>query len=261
LSLPDSPQSNIIQFDPERWKIDDASLQQLVKSIVSTVRELHRKEKELEERNRALEEANAELQAALDQAHQRIARFEEESRVRAELQHVTPSPQELAISIKVSGGSSPTLEVWSATGVIDNLREFSQHVGDFLKNVLPSPAASGEVSSPPQAPPARAGGEEGRYQVLTKRHQPDAAPLPTQTVHLVASPFPNFKILSAFHRAIQQIPGVVGAKAVSFREGTLHLSVEYLGMMPLAGRLTELSEFNLRLVSSTMDTLEVTLLD
>ena len=77
----------------------------------------------------------------------------------------------------------------------------------------------------------------------------------------MATQIHSFATLSRFHRAVQQLPGVVNVKAKGFDKGKLHLIVRYSSATPLPERLAELSEFDLQVVAAREDKVEVTVFD
>ncbi len=79
------------------------------------------------------------------------------------------------------------------------------------------------------------------------------------STELIASPFGSFATLSAFHRAVQRLPGVVDVRIKGFDKGRLRLAVKATGPTPLAGQLTELSQFELQYVSIEENSIEVVL--
>ena len=58
---------------------------------------------------------------------------------------------------------------------------------------------------------------------------------------LIAYPFHNFHSLNAFQRAVRGLEGVRDAKVARFFKGTLHLQVEYQGVISFADRLREIT--------------------
>ncbi len=68
----DSRDPNVIPFAPDRRRTDDPYISELLKGLLSSFKDLERKNRELEERN-------AELLSSLQQASEKIARLEESS--------------------------------------------------------------------------------------------------------------------------------------------------------------------------------------
>lgn len=78
-------------------------------------------------------------------------------------------------------------------------------------------------------------------------------------VDLIVAPFARFETINKFIAAVRGIPGVVDAKARHFQKGTLRLTVEYDGVVPLASRLSDLSSFSLAVSNTTGNRIEATL--
>ncbi|MBI4318860.1 MAG: hypothetical protein HY675_10240 [Chloroflexi bacterium] len=76
-------------------------------------------------------------------------------------------------------------------------------------------------------------------------------------IKLGVSPIRSFTTLSRFHAALQGLSGILDTQADEFENGRLQLSIVYAGCSPLAGRLAELSEFNLRLAGIEKDLIEI----
>ena len=68
----DARDPNVIPFAPDRRRTDDPYISELLKGLLSSFKDLERRNKELEERN-------AELLSSLQQANEKIARLEESS--------------------------------------------------------------------------------------------------------------------------------------------------------------------------------------
>ncbi len=74
----DSAEPNLIRFNLDQRRLDNAGIEQLLRDIVSSVKELERKNEQLQKRNE-------ELQGELRHAHERLARFEQPGAADAEL--------------------------------------------------------------------------------------------------------------------------------------------------------------------------------
>ncbi len=66
----DAPEPSLIRFNFDRRSLDNAGVEQLLRDIVSSVKELGRK-------NEELQKSNDELRAALREANERLVRFEQ----------------------------------------------------------------------------------------------------------------------------------------------------------------------------------------
>jgi len=77
------------------------------------------------------------------------------------------------------------------------------------------------------------------------------------SIEMVVSPFRSFADITAFHKSLRQLPGVVDVKASSFGGGTMQFLVRHAGPFPLVGALMEMSSFDLELTSFTPERIEV----
>jgi hypothetical protein len=77
------------------------------------------------------------------------------------------------------------------------------------------------------------------------------------TIKLTAHPFRSFRSMLAFQGALQQIDGVTNSKICLIHDGTLHMSVEYRGMVPIEERLEGLKQFEPSIGSTDSGTIDV----
>ena len=301
--VPDADHSKILEFDPDRRKINDPDLAQLIKDIISNVRDQERKNRELEERNARLltalaqvnqrEERNARLLATLGQVNQRMDRFERSTSSNPEftrvvlktavqmltsaekainsIQSATKAESALryemaakralelhkeAISILEDARQATTRrQQESDQKAIEILREAKASIQTMVETLENSGSDQRSKNQP------RGGISHPPENIRQSVAESPEARTPVIRIGLTAAPFRNFTTLSAFHRAVQQLPGVVDVKARGFDKGVLHLAIEYSNPTPLAGQLTQLSQFNLRLVSIAEDKIEIVVLD
>lgn len=99
----------------------------------------------------------------------------------------------------------------------------------FAKDAPLAPAAApmARAAAQPVAPEEWPGAGSGR--------------LMSDRFVLIAYPFHNFHSLNAFQRAVRGLDGVRDAKVARFFKGTLHLQVEYQGVLSFADRLREIT--------------------
>ena len=84
--------------------------------------------------------------------------------------------------------------------------------------------------------------------------------IPTfDTINLQVGPFASFRTLAAFQNALNRLEGVMRVKVRRFYRGTLYASVQYSGILPLAERLTALSDFNPKVVADDAGNLHVSI--
>jgi len=92
---------------------------------------------------------------------------------------------------------------------------------------------------------------------------PDGHPegiIPTfDTINLQVGPFASFRALAAFQNALCRLEGVTRVKVRRFYRGMLYASVQYSGVLPLAERLTALSDFNPKVVADDAGNLHVSI--
>ncbi len=93
-----------------------------------------------------------------------------------------------------------------------------------------------------------------------------AAAAPPSTAHpsgdsvtVIAYPFLKFSAVNLFLNAVSELSGVRHCAARRFRDGTLHLAVDYAGTTPFRERLIGLAGFGPRLISEDEHTLTVAL--
>jgi hypothetical protein len=63
------------------------------------------------------------------------------------------------------------------------------------------------------------------------------------TIRLTVHPFRSFRSMLWFQGVLQQVDGVTNSKICLIRDGTLHLTVEYRGLVPIEERLEGLKQF------------------
>ena len=78
-------------------------------------------------------------------------------------------------------------------------------------------------------------------------------------LELQVSKFTSFADLNGYRDAVGSIPGVQEVKVRRVHRGTLFLLVDYDGIVPLADRLSEITEFPSSRVSTSGDTIQVAL--
>ena len=122
-----------------------------------------------------------------------------------------------------------------------------------LAGPLPAQAAGTAGSTVLIAPPA--GGP-----VAADARPGGAAPL-REHVTLVVYPFHSFVALNHFQEAVRALHGIIDAKVRRFYKGTLHLSVDYEDVIPLAERLDDLEGFPRQMVSESANEIELLLLE
>jgi hypothetical protein len=84
--------------------------------------------------------------------------------------------------------------------------------------------------------------------------------IPTfDTINLQVGPFASFRALAAFQNALNQLDGVMRVKVRRFYRGMLHASVQYNGILPLAERLSALSDFKPKVTVGEEGTLHVSI--
>ncbi len=81
----------------------------------------------------------------------------------------------------------------------------------------------------------------------------------TNEIDLIASPFTRFDTINRFTASVRSLPGVTEAKVRHFQKGTLRMLVEYENVVPFVSRLRELTQFKLRIDSSSDRRVAVTL--
>lgn len=84
-----------------------------------------------------------------------------------------------------------------------------------------------------------------------------AAPVVVVRTQLIISRVMGFPRALALQRAIEQIPGVVAAKALSYEQETLNLQVQHDAMLNLAERITGLPGFPLTMINSSLGRLQL----
>lgn len=304
LSRPEQPQ--ILHFDPDKRRIEDQVLAELLQGIVARI-------KELELRNRELATANGELRSSLQVANERIAQFEQSPYARQDKAQAA-----LDTAARTLGLAQGALELMAkstadslarhheattraaemlreATALLEQAgkdslgrgRETRSSEVDVLREardlVLGVAEARDESHEPTSSPKVHVEPSITHGQVIpiqsTRRATAETQPsLPTtdrsplldesavalpnrdatvDSVELTVSPFSTFAVMSSFHRAVQQLPGVVEVKAHSFERGRLRLTVRFSRSRPLLGNLMDLSQFSLQLVSLEQDRIEL----
>lgn len=78
-------------------------------------------------------------------------------------------------------------------------------------------------------------------------------------IELVVSPFAYFDTINRFVAAIRSLPGVTSARARRFQKGTLYLWLEYGGIIPLADRFREITDFDLIVIKADPRRIQATL--
>ncbi len=304
LSQPEQPQ--ILQFDPDRRRIEDQVLAELLQGIVARI-------KELELRNRKLIAANGELRSSLQAANERIAKFEQSPYSRQDVAQATLDTTARTLEL---AQEAMDLLTRSTAETLARHQEVTTRAAEMLKEaaaLLEKARRDGVSNGQEAGPPAVDAPREAQDSVLAMAEapegpygrtfspdtqgEPSATPgqvtsiqstsrasaesrpsLPTvdratpateatvaipnrdaaiDSVELAVSPVSSFAMMSSFHRAVQQLPGVVEVKAHGFERGRLQLTIRFSRSRPLLGNLMDLSQFSLRLVSAEQDRVEL----
>ncbi len=119
--------------------------------------------------------------------------------------------------------------------------------------------ASGAIAPDDQTPAAPADPQVDETVAWTP--EPDTLPgehITTHgTINLVVGPFGSFRSLATFQEALGRLEGVRSVKVRRFYRGTLHASVQYDGILPLAERLPALAQFKPRVIADRAGTMQL----
>ncbi len=87
----------------------------------------------------------------------------------------------------------------------------------------------------------------------------DATLIAGPRIELQVARFSSFGDVNAYLKELRALPGVRAVKVRRFHRGVLFLSVDYEGVLPLSGRLAEISCFRPRHIAAVGDALHVAL--